>query len=177
MRWIAFVILAVAAVALQMSIGAAMRIPLGDGGLALAIDFLAILAVLTALRVGDGFDAILAGWVLGLLIDLTTVNLPIGLHALTYALAAAFVYQSRGSVFSESPLTQALLALGFCLIAHGLARTFVDFRVRPDARWLGRDLLQAALVALTTAAATPMMLGLLRHVDWLIMDQPAWRRR
>jgi len=177
MRWIPFAIVTVVVMAAQISVAAAVRIPLGGSALALTVDLPAILVVLVALRARGGTDAVLAAWTVGLVIDLAVIGVPIGLHALSYAAAAAILFQARSAMFTESVLTQALVSFAFCLLAHGAARLFVNLYVRPDAAWLGRDLLQALLVATTTAAAAPVGLALLRRVDWLIIIQPTWRRR
>ncbi len=177
MRWLAFVLLAVLAAALQISVGAAVRIPLGGSGLCVAIDFLAVPAVLVALRARHSADAVGAAWLLGLMIDLTAPGMPLGLYALAYAVAASAVFHTRGAVFSESGLTQLVIGLAFCLIAHGLARGFVNLYVRPDAGLFWRDAVQVLMVAAATAAVTPIALGLGRRLDWLIMVQPSWRRR
>ncbi|MFW6154083.1 MAG: hypothetical protein ACOC95_02605 [Planctomycetota bacterium] len=177
MRWLPFGILVVVVLALQVSVAAAVRIPVGRGGLALAVDLPAVLAVLVALRARRATDAALAGWVLGLCIDLAVTGVPLGLHAVTFAMAAGLICQIRPAVFPDSVLTQALLVGGFCLIAHGPARLFVNLYVRPDAAHLGRDLLQVLLVALGSGVAGPVVLAVGKRADWLIMDQPSWRRR
>jgi len=177
MRWPVFIVAAVIVLGLQISVAAAVRIPLGASALALTIDLPAILAVGVALRTRSGADAVLAAWALGITVDLAVINVPIGLHAVCYAMAAAILFQIRSAVFTESPLTQGLLAGTFCLLAHIAARAFVNLYVRPDAALLWRDTLQASLVAVSTAAVAPLMLGLLVRVDWLMILQPAWRRR
>jgi rod shape-determining protein MreD len=133
--------------------------------------------VLVALRVGSGTEAVLATWTLGLLVDLTSLACPIGLHAIAYAVAGGMVFQSRGAVFSENPLTQSGMTFLYCLAAHALARLFVNVYVGPEAGGLWRDLAQVLLVAGCTAIVAPIGLALLRRLDWLIMIQPAWRRR
>jgi len=176
MRWLPFGILAAVVLALQLSVAAAVRIPVGRGGLVLAVDLPAVLAVLIALRTRSATDAALAGWVLGLCIDLAVTGVPLGLHAVTFAMAAGLICQVRPAVFTDSLLTQALLVGAFCLIAHGLARLFVNLYVRPDSVQLGRDLLQVLLVALGTGIAGPVVLAIGKRTDWLVMDQPSWRR-
>lgn len=176
MRWVGFIIAAVLASALQISLAQAMTIPIG-GGLVLAVDLLAVLTLLIALRTRSGAHAVTAGWLLGLTVDLATVGTPIGLYALTYAAAAGVVYQMRAAVFSESGLTQALMALTLCLVAHGAARVFVNLYVRQGGGRLGRDLVQALLVACCTALVAPPMMQALKRVDWLIIDRPRWQRR
>ena len=151
MRWIPFAIVAVVVMAAQVSVAAAVRIPLGGSALALTVDLPAILVVLIALRARNGSDATLAAWAVGLTIDLAVIGVPIGLHASCYAVGAAILFHVRSAMFTESALTQAVATFAFCLLAHGAARGFVNLYVRPDAAWLGRDLLQVLLVASGTA--------------------------
>lgn len=177
MRWPVFAVAALLAVALQISVVQVATVPLGSSGLVLAVDLMAVLTLLIALRTGGGAQAVGAAWVLGLLVDLATIGTPIGLYALTYAAAAGFVYHTRGAVFSESALTQAMMALLFVLIAHGLARLFVGLYVRPEGVGLWRDLLQVLFVAGCTAVVAPALLAALKRVDWMMIDRPRWQRR
>jgi len=174
-RWIGFFLAAVAAVIVQISLGAVLRFRLGSGGLCLAVDFLAILAVMIGLRASETAPAILAGWILGLGIDLATTGTPVGLYALTFAMATAVVAQIRPAVFVENPLTQAIVALVFCLLAHGAARTFICLYVQPGSG-LGRQWLQALLGGLATAVVAPPVLRALRPLSGLIILQPRRRR-
>ena len=175
MRWIGFFLVALAAAAVQVSLGAILRIRLGGSGLCLAVDFLAILAVAIGLRGPDPAQSALAGWCLGLLIDLSTTGTPVGLYAVTFAMATGVVAQIRPAVFVENPLTQAILAVVLCLLAHGAARVFVCLYVRPGGD-LGRQLLQTLLVGLCTAVVTPLAMRALRPVTGLIVLQPRRRR-
>ncbi len=176
MRWAGFAVLALVAIALQMSLGAVLRVPLG-GGASLGVDFLGVLAVLVALRCRAGIDVALAGWTLGFLIDLTTAAMPLGLYAVSFTVAAMAVFQLRSAFFLDNPLTQAMMGLAFCLVAHGPARFFVNLYVRSGAAPLGRELLQTLLIALCTAVFTPIGMRLLRPIDEWIMNRPTTRRR
>jgi cell shape-determining protein MreD len=175
-RWFAFAILALATLAVQVSAGAVLRISLGASGLSLAVDFLALLAVWLALRVRQGGEAALAGWMLGLLVDLASMGTPVGLYALTFALASAMVFQVRSAVFSDNPLTQVMTALTFCLVAHGAARLFVHVYAGSGGS-LGWDLLQVLLLAACTAVMAPLVIGVFRRLDGLIIPRPSQRRR
>jgi rod shape-determining protein MreD len=176
MRWPAFAIAALLSLALQDTVGAVFRISLG-GGLMLAVDFLAILAVLVALRTRAGSDALLAGWVLGLLIDLASPGMPIGLYALMFALAASLVYYIRSAVFTANPVTQMVMTFVFCLAAHGLARVFIHVVAPPAGARFVPDLVQALLLAISTAAVAPLIIGVVHKFDWLILPQRGQRRR
>lgn len=176
MRWLAFILLALVTVALQISVGAALRVKLGSSGLTLQVDFMAILAVMTALRVRHRHDVLLAAWLLGLLIDLSVVRSPIGLYALGFALGAGGVYHARAAVFGQSPLAQVILAAAFCLLAYAPARVFLNLYVRTGAGRLGWDLLQLLLVAVCTGVCAPVIGSVFRRLDRLILV-PAGRRR
>lgn len=176
MKWPAFIVLALLTVAAQVTAGAVFRIDLG-GGLLLAVDLLAIVAVLLALRVRAGTQVMLAGWVLGLFIDLASSATPIGLYALTFALAAGMVFQLRGAVFTSNPVTQMAMTFVFCLVSHGGARIFIRAAVRPPGGPLGLELLQALLLALCTAVVAPAVMALVRKFDWLILPPRSQRLR
>ena len=177
MRWVGFIFAAAVAVMVQVTVGAIVRIRLGSSGLTLAVDFMAILAVLIGLRSRRPADAVLAGWVLGMLIDLASADSPLGLWALAYALATGMVVQVRSAVFSENPLTQAALGFSFCVLAHGAARTFAHVYVHPGAGALGRDWLQILLLASCTAAATPLIMRLMRGLAGVMLVPPRRQRR
>ena len=120
-------------------------------------------------------DVVLAAWVLGLLVDLTTFGTPIGLFAVAYAAAAALVFHVREAVFGDNPLTQIVMGLAFCLVAHGLAVLFMNLYVRASSS-LGGDSLQALLLSACTAAVTPLMYKLFVRLGRWIVLQPAGRR-
>jgi rod shape-determining protein MreD len=175
MKWLVFVILALVTLAVQATVGGFLGIHLGDG-LTLGVDFLAIVAVLVALKVRAGSDALLAGWMLGLLIDLSSPRMPIGLYALTFALGASLVYSVRGAVYTTNPITQMLTTFGFCLAAHGVSRVFIHVFAPPAGDRLGLDLLEVLLLATCTAIAAPFIMGVLHKFDGLILGQRGQRR-
>lgn len=167
MRWSVFIPVALLAVVLQSSIGLVLRVPLGgSGSLLLWIDLLALLALTAGLRSRKGSDVVLAGWMLGLLVDLSNPGERLGLFALTFALAGGAVFRLREAVFLDNPVTQVLLGLLLTLMAHGGAVMLLA--LLGEREYLGRDLLQAILVSLCTAAIAPVALALLGKLDrWL----------
>lgn len=175
MRWLAFTILALATLTVQATVGNLLGIPT-RGGLMLGVDFLAIVAVLVALKVRAGSDALLAGWILGLLIDLSSPHMPIGLYALTFSLSASLVYYVRGAVFTTNPISQLLTTFGFCLAAHAAARLFIHVAAPPAGARFGTDLVEALLLAACTAVAAPFVMGVLHKFDWLIVSQRSGRQ-
>lgn len=175
MRWIPFLVLAYLAVVLHTSLGDVLSVPF-QSWLILRVDLLAGLAVMITLRVRTRADAMLAAWVLGLLADLTTIGTPIGLWAACFTLGSVAVYQVREAVFSGNPLTQFVMALMFCLLAHGLCVLFDNLYVRASAAGLWRDLLAVLMISLCTAGLTPVLCRLLRGLEKTIMIQPLRRR-
>jgi rod shape-determining protein MreD len=175
MKWPAFIILAVLSLAVQATVGGLLCISLSDG-LLLGVDFLAVIAVLVALKVREGTDALLAGWVLGLLIDLSSPHMPLGLYALTFGLAASLVYYVRGAVFTTNPVSQMLTTFGFCLSAHAAARIAVYVLAPPAGGRLSLDLLEALLLAFCTAVAAPFLMPALHKLDWLVLGARGQRR-
>jgi len=176
-RWLGFIVLAGVAVCVQMSLGAVLRIPLGGSGLSVAVDFIAIVGVVVALRTRDVADAALANWTLGMLIDLTTSGMPLGLYAITFAAAGAMIAQMREAFFADNPLTQVILAALFCLLAHVPARVFANLYVRGGPAPLGREVAQALIVTACTAACTPIVGRVLRPLERLIVHRPTGRQR
>lgn len=175
MRWFVFIPLAYLAIVVQTSLVYAARLPVG-GSLVLGFDLPAAVAVAVALRVRSGSEAMLAAWVLGLLVDLTALNAPLGMYALGFAVGAAAVYRLRDAVFGENPMTQIVLGFLLAAAAHGWAALFAGLYAHGHQGRLGGNLAQALLVAACTAAATPLVCRALRPLDRLLMVQPARRR-
>ncbi len=124
MRWVALIILAYVLILLQATLGDVLTWTNSPFG-AIGPDFAAVVAVFLALYAPTLADAMLAGWLLGLAIDLSAAGAPggataVGPMALGYAFAAAVVFQMREAVFRDRKHTQMLLTLLFCLVAHGL---------------------------------------------------------
>ena len=179
MRWVFFVILVWLVVLVQASIGKVLTIsdtPIGVVG----PDLAALVAVFVALHVRDGADAMLAGWVLGLGLDLaagsgTGAPGAVGPMPVAYALATGALYRLREAFFVERAVTQALLALGFCLLAHGIWVTWQTALAARTMAWAdyGRLLLQAAALATYTAVLMPLgHCGLRRGQRWILATPP-----
>jgi cell shape-determining protein MreD len=180
MRWIPFVILTFLVVLVQVTVGGLLRFRgLGIGSI--GPDLIAIVAIFVAMYARTGADAMLAGWVLGLVVDLTTVGGPaagtvLGPMPLAYALAAGAVYRVRGIFFRERMLTQVVLALGFCSMAHGL---WVTFQSLFSCCWSGywQMLLQALALSTYTAVLMPLGHVALARSQRMFMAGPPGRAR
>ena len=162
MRWITLIILAYVVLLLQTTVARLLTLStawLGNIG----PDLVAILAVFIALHARSGVEVMLAAWGLGLALDLTSaggvgVATAVGPMSITYALAAGAVYRFREAFFRERILPQVLLALTFCLLAHGGWVTLQCVLAYPAVTLAGyeRLLLQALLLAAYTAVLAPL---------------------
>lgn len=176
-RWIPFAILAYAAMVAQTSVAHLVTFSAGSAG-TISPDLLAMTAVFVAMYARAELDVMLAAWGLGLAMDLTTAQ-AVGVMPLMYALAAAFVFRLREAVFRERILTQVVLAMLFCLPAHGLWVTVQAALAWRDTTWgdWGRSLLQAVLIASYTAALMPLVHWALAKLQPLFLAAPAGRGR
>ena len=162
MRWLPFFILAYVILGLQLGLGEYASWRGAQPNLVLVA---AVFVAVNAPR-----DAgLLAAFLLGLLQDLVSVQ-PLGLHGLSYGLAALVVVGSKQLAYSDHPMTHFMLALGGGLVtaavvyAHGLIRppgepvtTEAGEALSPFRPGLGMLL----FAALYTAALAPILFWLL----------------
>lgn len=178
MRWIPFILLTVMVVLLQRTVGLAMTFtPRGIGSV--GPDLAAMVAVYVACQTRTWEDAMLGAWLLGFAVDIAAgaAGVVVGPMAIAYALAAGLLFRSREAFFHERAVTQAVLGVGFCLVAHGLWVTFQSLAGGEGMEWsaYGATMLQAALLAVYTGALMPVGCVLLRGVRRLIIVAPAGR--
>ena len=175
MRWVGFGIMAYLFVMVQMTLGNILtldRLAMGPIG----PDFMVIFALFIAFNVRESLDAMIAGWMLGMLIDLTTVGggSCIGPMAILYSLMCWVAFSIREGVYSESALTQMIVAGLFCFVTHGLWIT-VQSMIAFDISWgeYGSLLLQVLLSAVYTAVLTPLVyFGLIFSRSYLLSSLP-----
>ncbi|MFW6108399.1 MAG: rod shape-determining protein MreD [bacterium] len=155
MRWIPFLLLAVAAVLVQSTVG---RVA---GAWRPQVLVAVLVPVCLGARRGDGFAA---GCVLGLARDLFSAE-PFGLSAGLFALLGYGLARLRPNVYAEHPLTHALFALGCSAVssAASVAALLLQGGVVRTGSALGR--------AGATAVATALLSGL---VGWLLWRRPKW---
>ena len=178
MRWIPLAILAWLLVVVQTTVGRLLAFELSSVG-AVGPDLLAPLAVFVALRVQTPTDAMLAGCLLGFLLDLTTAGgvgsaAVVGVMPLTYALATRLLFGVREAFFRQRIGTQMLMTLMFCLISHGLWVTIQSALAYGSVSWstYGATLVQAGAIACYSAVLAPEMFwGIGRRRKWLIPRQ------
>ena len=183
MRWIALAILTYVLMLLQTSLVDIIAIRVPKVGL-VRPELLAIVVVYAALHVRSVLDAMLAGWGLGLALDITSgagsaVSTAVGPMSLAYALAAGVIYKLREAVFREKAVTQCVMALLFCTLAHWMWILMQwALACRDTAGWgIALMFVQALLLAAYTAAITPLVhLGLKACRSWIIAS-PAGARR
>ncbi len=184
MKWVPFIILTYLVMLAQCTVGGILTFSVTAIG-TVGPDLLAIVAVFMALHVRSGFHAALAGWVLGLAVDLTTISAAGGVTAvgpmpIAFAVAAALIFQIREAFFYERPIPQVFLALIFCLVAHGIWVTFQAVLAFGEVSWegYGRMLLQAVALAIYTAVLMPLGYRGLRWLGkWLISVPTSKRHR
>ena len=175
MRWIVFGIFAYLFAMIQMTLGNILildRLAMGPIG----PDFMVIFAIFIAFNSRDVIDAMIAGWVLGMLIDLTTGGggSCVGPMAILYSFMCWVVFSIREGIYSERALTQMIMAGVFCIVTHGLWIT-IQSLIAFDLSWgeYGSLLLQVLLSGLYTAVLTPMVyFGLILFRGYLIDSLP-----
>ncbi len=178
MRWIPFLILVYAVVLFQCTIGKLLAFdwPVVSN---VGPDFLAILAVYVALNVRSGSDAILAGWLLGLAVDLTSAGAGgavtvVGPMALAYSIGAGLIFKVREAFFREHTLTRAFLTLLFCILVHWIWITAQSL-IAGNVSWSSYSLLfmQLLVLALYTAVLAPLgYIGLSKIRRWIFSSSP-----
>ncbi|MFP4105289.1 MAG: hypothetical protein ACLFVU_04275 [Phycisphaerae bacterium] len=183
MRWILFIILAYLFVVFQSSLGGVFAFfdtPVGTIG----PDFVAILAMFVTLRARSRVDVLLAAWILGMAVDITTAGGPggltvIGPMALGYLTSASLLYLVREAVFQERPIAQAFLSLLFVLVAHGVWVSLQSIVAWSQVSWgdYGQMLLRAVGVAVYSGIVGPLVLFGLSAIKTWFIPAPSSRRQ
>ncbi len=182
MRWVPLIIFAYLFALLQATLGKILtldRLPIGPVG----PDVLVLLAVFVALNVRSLADGMIAGWIIGFIIDLTTGGSAgdvtrIGPMAIAYALCVWMVFAVREAMFRDRAGPQMILAGVFCLAAHG-AWVAVQSILASGASWasFGELMLQVLLSAIYTALLMPLMNFLLTPCRSMIISTPLEQHR
>lgn len=143
MRWLTFIVLAAAAICVQTTCAPAL------GAYLIVPDFMIILLVHYVLNARSP-EGLVAGWLLGLLVDLASVE-RFGVVTCVYALAAAAVFSIRSFVFREHGSTHFAVTLGACLLVQITLRGYFEF-----AYPLSPDVLAVFLESLVSALYTAL---------------------
>jgi len=162
MRWIPLLILTYVVVLLETTLGRALFIDTVSLG-SVGPDLTALVAVFVVFHARGATDAMLTAWILGFAVDLTVGGAAggmavVGPMSIAYSLVAGMLWRVRDAFFRERAVTQALLALAFCALAHG-AWVTMQAMLAPGPGGFGdygRTMLQALAVAVYTAALMPL---------------------
>jgi rod shape-determining protein MreD len=184
MRWIPFLILTYVVLLIQCTAGRVLVIH-PEGLAPIGPDLAALVAVFMAFYARGWADAVLAAWVLGLALDLTAGGgvgaTAVGPMALAYAGAAGLLFRVREAFFRERAMTQALLALAFCLLTHTAWVTVQSLLAHGEvtASAYGLMMLQAVALACYSAALMPLVHFVLARCQRWFLTAPvgSGRRR
>ena len=147
MRWPPYLILAYAAVGLQ--IGLAPHIPVGG-----ARPDLVLLAVIFICIHAPRDAALLGAFGLGIIQDLVSLN-PLGLSALVYAMVGMFTISTQELVYKAHPMTHFTLGLVGALLSASA------FAIHGWVRGPRASVTELLAASLYTAVLAPFVLGLL----------------
>jgi hypothetical protein len=97
--------------------------------------------------------------------------------SIAYAAGAGIVFKIREAFFPNRVSTKVILALLFCLVAHGLWVTMQSVLAWGGTTWgdYGHMVLQAMLISLYTAAVMPIAHYVLLKVQAVFINMPAGR--
>ena len=177
MRWIPFLIQTYLVVLFQCT-AARILVVQGGGFGPVGPDFAALVAVFVTLHARSWVDALLAVCVLGVALDLSAGGgvgaTAVGPMSLSYALVAGLLFRVREAFFRERALTQALLALAFCLLTHVVWVTLQSLLAIGviDGGAYGRMLLQALALACYSAVLMPLVHLLLSRCQRWFLTAP-----
>ena len=158
MKWLPFGILACITIICQTTFVPAMAIH------RIWPDWMFVLAVHYALW-GPWPDAAIAAWLLGLIVDLQSLD-RIGLHAFSFAAAAWAIMYVRQAVFRDHPVTHVVVTLLFAFGVR-LVIAFYDWWCGTINGALGGLLWPAFFTALYTAAWAP-------YLHWTLILLGKW---
>jgi len=158
MKWLPFGILACITIICQTTFVRGMAIN------RICADWMFILAVHYALW-GPRSDAAIAAWLLGLMVDLSSLD-RVGLHAFCFGAAALAIIYVRQAVFRDHPLTHVAVTLVFAFAVR-LMVAFYDWWSGPVPGSMGGVFWPAFFTALYTAAWAP-------YLHWPLIRMGRW---
>lgn len=116
MRWLSFALLAGLAICVQTSVVPRLMV------FGVYPDLMLVLVIHYTLH-ARRIDGLFAGWLLGLLVDLTSVE-DLGMVAVVYGLMALAVYSIRDLMFTGHPLTHFFLTFVCCAVVQAALRGY-----------------------------------------------------
>ena len=184
MHWVWLILLGYLVLLFQTTLGRLFHFDISHLG-GIGPDFMALVVLFVALYARDAADAMLAGCILGLGVDLAAgggagPTTAVGPMPVAYAVAAVVIFRIREGVFRDRLLTRALMAIVFCALSHGLWVTLQGLLASSSLTWrsYGRMLLEVLAVATYTGLLAPLVLyGLSKIQRWLIAVPPGRSRR
>lgn len=167
MRWLTFVLCAVIGIILQTTLASRLAV------FHVKPDWMFVLTVFFALY-STRRDAVLAGWILGLLVDLTSVE-RLGLMSAAFALTAMLVNAVRHLVFLKNSLTHFMVTVGAGLVLHAaLSAYHVGVYAPGPGAWRAVLLERGMHVIYTGLWALPVHHCLLKCTRWLQLDTSSY---
>lgn len=164
MRWIAFAILTYVVTVLQVAVVPFVAVH------TIRPNLLVILAVHYALAART-HDALLACWIIGLVVDLTSLSYAehanVGLHALSLGLIALVIVSLRDLTFRDSVVTQLFFTFAAKLALSVLAGAYMLYVVHAPDRF-GEVVVTGAYATVYTAVLAPYGHWLLRKLRSLL---------
>ena len=167
MRWLTFAVCAVIGIILQTTLAHRLAI------FHVKPDWMFVLTVFFALY-SSRRDAVLAGWILGLLVDLTSVE-RLGLMSAGFALTAVLVNAVRHQVFLKNSVTHFMVTVCAGLVLHAaLAAYYVAVYAPGPGVWRAVLLERGAHAIYTGFWALPVHHSLLLCTRWLQLDTSSY---
>ncbi len=173
MRWLPFLLAVLAGVILQTTVLQALWLPTPVGWI--GPEVLAATAVFVALYARNGVEAALAGWILGMAVDLTLSGEGMGLLAILYAAATAGIFRIRRAFFREKVMTQMLLTAAFCLAVYGAWTGYELLLTSAPAADFWRRCVQTLGLSVYTALLAPLAHAAMKRMQRLLLAGPAPR--
>ena len=145
-------------------------------------DILAVFAVFIAFKARSATDAMVAAWIVGMLVDVLSGagfhgSANIGPMAIMYVPAAGMIFKARDTFFTDRMWAQMLLSGAFCVFVH---TGWVTLQVILNFDWSAWPscILQALLISLYTALVAPLICLVLTPLSgWLVQAGGRGRRR
>ena len=154
MRWLTFALLAAFAICVQTTLARHL------GAWGIYPDFMLILVVHYSLHAQSG-DGLLAAWLMGVLVDLTSIQ-RLGLVAIVYGLVALAIWLVRELMFKSHPLTHFTLTFLSGLIVQLALRSYFHLTYDTGASFVGMGLVSLCSAAYTGLWAVAIHRLLLR---------------
>jgi rod shape-determining protein MreD len=164
MNWVGFAVLVYLTTVVQTSVAPFLAVH------SIRPDFLVIVAVFFGLY-ARAADAMLGCWIIGLLIDLSSLSHPVranvGLHALTLGLLAVFMVKTRGVTFREGMVSHLIYTFVVCFLLTLAVRLHTTWD-SPDWPALGRQSAVAFYTSVYTSLLAPYVHFALRRLRGLL---------